>query len=176
MSTHNYNMGSQGKNQYTLNVNRNYKPVSGVWHSGVKFSANCKGIEGSKFQRHWTLSSDKHLWGEAGKCLFCLITVGSLRYSMIKDSGKGFLVQADCREYRESVLSVMPHRWVSGLLCTIVVACVVKKPMQDGIYVLHKSWLIWHRQFVQYTLFATVMVVRSLPLSLNTVLMGSMLE
>jgi hypothetical protein len=50
--------------------------------------------------------------------------------------------EADCREYRESVLSVMPHRWVSGLLCTIVVACVVKKPMQDGIYVLHKSWLI----------------------------------
>jgi hypothetical protein len=52
ISTHNYNMGSQGKNQYTLNVDRNYKPVSGVWHSGVKFSANCKGIEGSKFQRH----------------------------------------------------------------------------------------------------------------------------
>jgi hypothetical protein len=47
--------------------------------------------------------------------------------------------------------------------------------MQDGIDVLHKSWLIWYRQFVQYTLFATVMVVRSLPLSLNTVLTGSML-
>jgi hypothetical protein len=52
ISTHNYNMGSQGKNQYTLNVDRNYELVSGVWHSGVKFSGNCKGIEGSKFKRH----------------------------------------------------------------------------------------------------------------------------
>lgn len=52
ISTHNYNMGSQRKSQYTLNVDRNYEPVSGVWHSGVKFSANCKGIEGPKFQRH----------------------------------------------------------------------------------------------------------------------------